>query len=373
MALLDAADLPATWSARARDFYDRHERGLDLAFFAGGYLFDVFAARAGVDHALVVVQQAVYLVLIGAILHLDVVRRARPDTRLPARIEPLWDYRSLPLHFFLGTLTNLYSIFFLMSASTLASAAFVGVLLGAVALNEVKAVRESGVDVIVGLFVLCVFCFFLLATPMAFGRVGRAPFFTSLAATLLVLGVFHAALRMRVGPHELNRRLLRPAAVVSVCFLASYAAGIIPPVPVAVKAIGVYHEVEREGDVFALYRDPGSRKVWLFGAPRFIARPGDRIFAFVAVYSPARFEDSVFVRWSYLDPEQGWTTSDRLPLEIAGGREGGFRAYTVKRNYSPGRWRVAVETTDERVIGRLAFTVVPGPARPGRELVRETY
>lgn len=373
MALLDAPEMPTTWSSRARHFYEQHERGLDLLFFAGGYAFDIVAVRAGIDHGLVVVQQAVYLVIIGTILHLDVVRRARPDMPLPDPIERFWEYRSLPLHFCLGTLTNLYSLFFLMSASTLASVAFVGILFGAIALNEMKAVRESGVDVTVGLFVLCVFCFFALATPMLFGHVGRVPFWSAVMATLVALGLFYGLLRIRLGRHDLNRRLLLPGLVVSACFLVSYVAGIIPPVPVAVKTMGVYHRVEREGGVFALYRDPGSRRIWLFGDPQFIARPGDRIFAFVAVYSPARFEDSVFVRWSYLDPAQGWTTSDRLPLEIAGGREGGFRAYTVKRNYTPGRWRVSVETTDERVIGRLAFTVARGPDSPRRELVRETY
>lgn len=373
MALLDAPEMPTTWSSRARHFYEQHERGLDLLFFAGGYAFDIVAVRAGIDHGLVVVQQAAYLVIIGVILHLDIVCRARPDTRLPAALERFWEYRSLPLHFCLGTLTNLYSLFFLMSASTLASVAFVGILFGAIALNEMKAVRESGVDVTVGLFVLCVFCFFALATPMLFGHVGRVPFVSAVLATLVALGFFYGLLRVRIGRHDLNRRLLVPGLVVSACFLVSYVGGIIPPVPIATKAMGIYHRVEREGDVYALYRDPGSRRVWVFGEPRFIARPGDRIFAFVAVYSPARFEDSILVRWSYLDPAQGWTTSDRLPLEIAGGREGGFRAYTVKQNYSPGRWRVSVETTDGRVIGRLPFTVVQADADPRRALVRETY
>lgn len=373
MALLDAAELPTTWSSRGRRVYEQHERALDLLFFAAGYLFDIFAARAGVDHALLFVQQAAYLAIIGAILHLAFVRRARPETRLPSWLEPLWEYRSLPLHFCLGTLTNLYSIFFLMSASTLASAAFVGILFGAIALNEAKAVRESGVDVTVGLFVLCVFCFFSLTTPMIFGHVGVVPFVCSLLATLLVLGLFYGLLRLRLGRYDLNRRLLMPGAVVSACFLASYLAGIIPPVPIAAKKMGVYHLVQREGDAFVLYRDPGSRKAWLFGEPRFIARRGDGIYVFVAVYSPARFDDSVFMRWSYQDPVAGWTTSDRLALDITGGREDGFRAYTIKRNYTEGRWRVSVETTDGRVISRLGFIVMRGAEIPGRVLQRETY
>jgi hypothetical protein len=135
----------------------------------------------------------------------------------------------------------------------------------------------------------------------------------------------------------------------------------------------VYHRVERQGEVYALYRDPAPWTSWLVRDQRFVARPGDQIYAFVAVYSPARFEDAVFVRWELRDAAQGWQTSDRLPLTIVGGREEGFRAYTTKRNYSPGRWRVSVETSDGRQIGRLAFTVIAAGPRPTRALVRENY
>ena len=296
MALPDAAATAETWPARAERFYARHELPLDLTFFAGGFLFDIFAARAGVDHALVIVQQVAYLAIIGTILHLDFVRQARPAMRFGPRLEPLWEYRGLLLHFCLGTLTNLYSIFFLMSASAVSSAAFLALLFAAIALNEMKAVRRSGVDVKVGLFVLCVFCFFSLIVPMALGRVGVIPFTISLAATVATIGVFYALLRVRLGGRELNRRLLLPGAVVTACFLVSYLAGIVPPVPIAAKKMGVYHRVEREGDAFALYSDPKPWTSWPFWDRTFVARPGDRVYVFVAVYSPARFEDAVFVR-----------------------------------------------------------------------------
>jgi hypothetical protein len=369
----EAEPAPVTWSSRTRDFYERHEMPLDLLFFAGGFVFDIFAASKGIDHLLVIVQQAAYLLLIGGILHLEFVHRARPDTGVPPWLARAWEYRSLALHFCLGTLANLYSIFFLMSASAMSSVAFVGLLFLAIALNEMKVVRDSGVDIKVGLFVLCVFCFFALMAPIAYGRVGAETFAVSLAGTVLALGLFYLSLRVRLGGHDLNRRLLLPGSVVTACFLASYLAGIIPPVPIAARKMGVYHRVERQGEVYALYRDPAPWTSWLVRDQRFVARPGDQIYAFVAVYSPARFEDAVFVRWELRDAAQGWQTSDRLPLTIVGGREEGFRAYTTKRNYSPGRWRVSVETSDGRQIGRLAFTVIAAGPRPTRALVRENY
>ena len=100
----------------------RHLLKWNLLFFIAGFVFDVFATRAGVDHTLLIVQQIVYLAVIGAILFVDFVRDARPEALpMPRWIERLWQYRSLVFHFCLGTLMNLYSIFFLMSASLFSS------------------------------------------------------------------------------------------------------------------------------------------------------------------------------------------------------------------------------------------------------------
>jgi hypothetical protein len=58
------------------------------------------------------------------------------------------------------------------------------------------------------------------------------------------------------------------------------------------------------------------------------------------------------------DAAFSWQERDASRLEIMGGRDGGFRADVVKSNYQPGRWRVSVETSDKRELGRIDLTVV---------------
>jgi hypothetical protein len=55
---------------------------------------------------------------------------------------------------------------------------------------------------------------------------------------------------------------------------------------------------------------------------------------------------------------------DSIPIKIVGGREEGFRGFGVKSNYQPGEWKVQVETTDEREIGRVYFTLEIAPEAP---------
>jgi hypothetical protein len=42
---------------------------------------------------------------------------------------------------------------------------------------------------------------------------------------------------------------------------------------------------------------------------------------------------------------------------ILGGREMGYRGYGTKQFFTTGEWKVIVETSDEREVGRLRFNV----------------
>jgi hypothetical protein len=70
------------------------------------------------------------------------------------------------------------------------------------------------------------------------------------------------------------------------------------------------------------------------------------------------------MRWYWKDPARGWTQHDEIPIRIVGGREQGFRGYGMKSKYQPGEWKVLVETTDGREIGRVYFDLVLAPEGP---------
>ncbi|HEX4825400.1 MAG TPA: DUF2914 domain-containing protein [Candidatus Polarisedimenticolaceae bacterium] len=345
----------------------------NLVFFVAGFAFDVVATRAGVDHTLLIVQQIAYLAIIGGILYVDFVREERPDALpMPRWIERPWAYRSFVFHFCLGTLMNLYSIFFLMSASLFSSSAFVAILFGAIWLNELHTVRR-GLDVKVALYVLCVFCFWSLLIPILLHSISRLTFLLSFAATLAVLAGFVTALRPRIGRARLVGRLVNPGVAVSVLFLLMYWVGLIPPVPIAARTMGVYHRVERVGDQFRLSYESSWTRPWRYDDRRFVAEPGDVVSVFFAIFAPTRFDDTVFVRWSFLDRTSSWKDSDRIPIRITGGRDEGFRGVATKENYTPGAWRAIVETRDGREIARLRFTITEGELNPARVFKTETY
>lgn len=344
-------------------FYEDNESKVDIAFFLGGFLFDIFTL-SDIDDPFSILQQVVYLLILGSILYFDFLG-LHGFFKVPTRLEKIWSYRQLVLHFLLGSLLSVYSLFFLKSASLWSSLIFILLLLGLMIANEMKRVQKSDIDIKIGLYVICVFSFFSMTIPVLLGFVGIFPFLLSVALTALALyGVFKL-LHHRIQDQKLlQRRLLAPGAGVLVLFVLFYLAGWIPPVPLSIQNMGIYHLIEKsEGQYIASHENP-PWKFWNKGDQDFQAAPQDKIYFFAQIFSPARFSDSVILHWYFKDPRQGWQTTDRIPMAIAGGRKGGYRGFASKQNFSEGDWRISVETTDGREIGRIYFTVTKLPEAP---------
>jgi hypothetical protein len=137
---------------------------------------------------------------------------------------------------------------------------------------------------------------------------------------------------------------------------------VIPPVPLSIPFIGVYHAVEKAQDHYRLSHERPAWRFWHNGDQAFRAQPGDRVFVFFRIFSPTRFSDEVRVNWYWKG--RGWVLQDSIPIKIVGGRAEGFRGYGFKSNYKPGAWKVQVETNDGREIGRVYFDLEAVPASP---------
>jgi hypothetical protein len=105
----------------------------------------------------------------------------------------------------------------------------------------------------------------------------------------------------------------------------------------------------------------GTQPWWMFWRrdERDLAwRPGEPVYCFTAVFAPTRLQSRIVHVWERLDEASGeWAESDRIGYDIVGGRDYGYRGYTLKRTMRPGRWRVRVETSGGRLLSRIPFTV----------------
>ena len=359
-------------SERAKAFYRDHEPACTAGFFAAGFLFDTVAVGR-IDKLHNIVHQALYLFLCATFTSYE-LREQYGDFAPPARFKTVWRYHAAATHFMLGTLLNIYTLFYFKSASLGTSFLFLLILAGLLAVNELKPFAGSGTTLRMTLFSLCLVSYFTYLVPTAVGAIGVLPFFGTIAASTACVAALAWWLRGHLRDSQvLVPHLLAPFACVALGFSFLYFAKLIPPVPLSLSEIGVYHEVSRDGEHFLLTETRPRWRFWERGDQTFLARPDDKIFCYVSVFSPARFKERLQLRWLRRDEATGWEEEDAIPLATAGGREEGWRGFVVKSRWKPGRWRVRVETSDGRELGRLGLTVVPdettGP-RSSRQLSR---
>lgn len=343
------------------------ERHLNAALFVGGFLFDLLTIGR-IDGWLDLSVQACYLACIGAILVLDA--RAEAGLWTPrGSLAAAWRYGTEALHFLYGGLFSAYLIFYSRSSGS-RTWIFLAVVGGLMLANELPPVRRAGRHVRMGFFCFCLASFFNYLLPVLLGRMGTGVFLSALAASAIVCaaatwGVTRTAPEPRRDAALLARA---PAGVLALVGIL-YAARWIPPVPLSVQYAGIFHNVESSGQGYVLtYERPPWRLFWRREDAVFKAGAGDRIHCFVRVFAPTRFQHQVFLHWRFLDEAAGrYATSDRIPLDVRGGRDLGYRGYAVKSNYRPGRWRVEVETSDGRIIGGTAFRVEPADASSARQ------
>ena len=330
-----------------------------------GFLFDVtFLSR--VDDMIAIVQQAVYICIITTIFILQTWEEEWIHARTPSWFHKAWGYRDALVHFCFGTLLNVYTLFFFKSSSLSASIGFMIVVAALIIANELPHLRRFGARFQSVLLTLCLLGFWTILIPLIMGFIGLIPFLISVAVSAVI--VYRIFAHLRGWGHDekrLVKDILLPASGVLVLYTGFYFLGWIPPVPLALKKSGIYHDIKKSEDTYQLYTEKPSWKFWQSGDQEFYARPGDKIYFYARIFTPTRIKDQIKVRWMYKDARLGWQNADAIPMNIAGGREEGYRGYAYKANYMPGAWRVQVESSDGREIGRLHFQVIPEEAEAG--------
>lgn len=357
------------FKTKAYELHSKYEKYYPAAFFVGGFIFDVITLDR-IDSLFAIVQQAVYLILAATLMILQILEKM-------GRYQPqfkLWQYNNEALHFIFGSLLSAYFLFYFVSSSLAVSAGFLLVMFALLVANEFPQFQKTGPWLKFTLFGVCIFSFLSYVVPVFVGTTNIFTLIIAICSGLLcVFTIYRFIQRKAQGtqavqsatpetatlpPMDIQKNILHPPIAVAVILLALYFLKLLPPLPLSIQYIGIYHSVERQDGEYVLKYDRPWYRFWQNGAQTFHAYSGDKIICFARIFSPTAFDDSVSFRWQFYG-RNGWENRDLVPVRIVGGRDQGFRGYTMKSNYEAGDWRVKVETLDGREIGRISFTVIP--------------
>ncbi len=352
---------PDTLSKRISAFRERHEKAEIAVFFLAGFLFDV-VTLSRIDDWLTLVQQASYLTVLGVLLALE-QRYALGVAKPPGWLVKPWRFSKDAIHFLFGSLLSSFALFYFKSASGLAALAFLVVIFGLLLANELPRFRRLGASLRFGLYAFCLTSYFAYVVPVLVGKVRGYLFALAVCLAAVPIFVLYRKLSSWMGAAYALKAVGLPGAGTLALLLGLYFVRAIPPVPLSLQFIGIYHGVEKDAATknYRLYHRRPDWKLWHNGDQHFLQRGTEAPFCFIRVFAPNRFDDSIRFRWSYDDPKRGWVDYVGKPLRLSGGRDQGFRTFATTSHAKPGAWRVYVETEDGRTIGFINFKIEPDP------------
>ncbi len=277
------------------------------------------------------------------------------------------------MQFTFGGLLSTFLVFYFRSTAFSVTWPFLLLLAGAFIANERLKRHRSRLVFQITLFYLSLFSFAIYIIPVMLHATGQLIFILSSLIGLFTIILFLIILQRFAHERFLQNRHLVARVVLGIFIGVNvlYFFHLIPPIPFALKDRGIYHAIQKTGTAsYIATREPEMWYSKFAPVQEVHVTPQNTLYAYSAIFSPGNFTTTIYHEWQLHDPvTKKWVTQSLLTLVVHGGRDGGFRTFSMKNNVAPGKWRVNVETDSREVIGRLRFDVYAVPVEPPLEII----
>ncbi len=271
-------------------------------------------------------------------------------------------YAPLFTQYAFGGLFSGMLIFYGRSGSWMVSWPFLLIILGVIWGNETIKDRVQRLLFNIAMLFVGLFSYVVLIVPVVVGAMGALVFVGSGILALCIMLLFIRVLALIVprfiALHQ--RALIFMIGLIFALFNFLYFANIIPPIPLSLKQVGVYHSVVRfeDGSYQLKYEEGDWWQFYKASDDIFHPVAGGNVFCFAKVFAPTTIQTDIYHTWEYYSEDEGkWIEHARLSYPIVGGGAEGYRGYTLIENYRDGTWRCTVETARGQVLGREVFKV----------------
>ncbi|MEK7173886.1 MAG: DUF2914 domain-containing protein [Patescibacteria group bacterium] len=348
---------------KIRELYERYERRFTSLGFVFGFVMDTITLQR-IDLLFENIVLFSYVLLAG--ISIAVFNFWESGKLRGAFFDAVSPWLPFVMQIAFGGVFSGYVVFYARSGSLAASWPFVLILVVLLIGNEFFRKRYQQLVFQISVFYIAVFSFAIFFLPVVFKAMGAGMFILSGVVSLLIMGGFVYML-FHMVPSRMRERWR--AAVLSIGALYAgmhilYFLNIIPPIPLSLKDAGAYHQVVRGNGGYRATLEDYPWYAFLLPSILHIEE-GAPVYFYSAVFAPTRLSTAIVHEWRYYDEQQSaWVVRSRVAFPIAGGRDGGYRGYSLKTNLDPGVWRVNVETERGQVIGRRTFRVERAAEKP---------
>jgi hypothetical protein len=282
-------------------------------------------------------------------------------------------WSTLVIQFAFGNLFSTYIIFYFKSSSLSTSWPFILLILFILIGNEIWKKHYSRLVMQVSTLFLSIYMFIIFFLPIIIHRIGDDIFIYSGITSLFITGIIIFALwKITKEKFIKSKKALLFSILGTFVFInIFYFLNIIPPIPISLKEAGVYYNVTKDPSGFYILEE--KKKDWtdFFKITDVFERYNNEpVYFFSAIFSPTKFDTYITHEWNHYDKKlKKWINVNKINLPIVGGRDNGYRTYSLKSNITEGLWEVKVKTKNNRVVGRVRFEVKNVTQKPVVEFV----
>ncbi|MFA6076718.1 MAG: DUF2914 domain-containing protein [Candidatus Paceibacterota bacterium] len=342
-----------------RNFYSRFERPISSLSLILGFIFDVFTLKR-VDAFWENAWIFGYLVIIGIFITLIHIKENEiGGERNPGKAH-FWYVNILQFSF--GGVFSAFLILYFRSADIMVAWPFIALLAAIFIANEFFKKHYIRLSFQISFFFLSIYWFAIFLVPVLLHKINAWIFLLSGLISLVAISFYVTVLFYFTKGKFIKSKELIVLLISSIFILVNvlYFTNLIPPIPLSLKDGGIYHSVQKnkEGNYKVTYEDYGWMGYFKL-YPDFKKKNGEPVYVFSAIFSPKNLNTVIVHEWQHYDEmESRWTTESMIKLPVIGGRDGGFRTYSMRTNVALGKWRVNVKTESGQIIGRQRFNIV---------------
>lgn len=343
---------------KTKSWFEKNEKYLTAGFFIGGLIVDNLTLTR-IDQLFdnLIILSYLFLAILSIIL-ISLAQTNRAIKYAP-RFVSFSKYFPLATQFAFGGLFSAYIIFYIKASSWATSWAFILIIVGLFIGNERFRKQYKEVGFQINILFIALFSFMIFFVPVVLKKMGDEIFILSGFLSLVLIWLFIKFISRFILNINKERKKKMHTHIVGVflVFNLMYFLNIIPPIPLSLKEIGVYRNIEKSFDGDYLFTE--VKVPWYSFGNNFIEISQGPVYIYSSIFAPTDLKTEIIYEWSRFDEQKKkWVKYSEINYPIKGGRGGGYRGYVYSSNLGIGEWRVEVKTKSDLVVGRIKFEIV---------------
>lgn len=342
---------------KARNFVKKNEKYISPIAIFGGFIVDAITLQR-IDMLFENLILASYILMSGIlVLMISFVDLKKNPNKFLLKIRP---FLGIALLFVFGGVFSGFTIFYSRSANIISAWPFLIILLGVMFGTEYAKKYFTRMTIQITVFYFALFSYLIFLVPILFKSIGYLIFISSGIISLIIIYLYLKVFQKIIGKSFDNIKLIIFRSIIGVFVLINflYFTNIIPPIPLSLKNADIYHLVERKNGEYVVWDEERTFIEKISFTEKVHVNRGDTLYFFSSVFAPTRLNTQIVHEWQYKDDKNGWTTYVSPKFSIYGGRDGGYRGYSVVHNLFAGKWRVNIKVPTGQTVGRKNFEII---------------